>query len=47
MAEGIYIEQTELEYLRRKLERFERGVEVKDLRELTTSFNIAISAQLN
>ena len=44
MAGGIYIEQAELERLRRELERFERGVEVEGLGELTTSFNNAMSA---
>ena len=43
-AGGIHIEQAELERLRRELERFERGVEVEGLGELTTSFNIAMSA---
>jgi hypothetical protein len=40
----MHIEQAELGRLRRELERFERSVEVKGLGELTTSFNIAISA---
>jgi len=44
MVKGIYIEQAELGCLRRELEQFKRGVKVKGLRELTTSFNIAISA---
>ena len=44
MAGGIYIEQAELKCLRRELQRFKRGVKAKGLVELTTSFNIAISA---
>ena len=44
MVGGIHIEQAKLERLRRKLERFECGVKAKGLGELTTFFNIAISA---
>ena len=40
-AGGIYIEQAELERLRRQLEQFKRGVEVQGLEELTAAFNVA------